>query len=216
MASLLGLAQAEGHTCQEAAHPQAETTRPRTIDKGRLTGEGQAYFPVMSSQELASLTVPASASPAELRRVFSEYGVCLVTGVLSPQECALIEELWQEDLLQTLDQEHALMEREQLNSLGLSAWCAEWDKTLGSKGCASQRALPHGGFAWGARLHPQVRQTFADLFDTTSDELCVGLDNTFWSAADDPATSSNREWLHVDQNHCTGMTWPCAQGILYV
>lgn len=127
-----------------------------------------------------------------------------------------MEGLWQEDLLQALDQETASAASDSLKQVGLSAWRARWDSSLGRKGCVSQHALPHGGFAWAARLHPRVRRIFADLFDTALDQLCVGLDNPFWSAADASAAKSNDEWLHVDQNHCTGMTWPCVQGLLYV
>eukprot|EP00438_Fugacium_kawagutii_P028153 Skav232366 [mRNA] locus=scaffold4481:31371:32243:+ [translate_table: standard] len=84
------------------------------------------------------------------------------------------------------------------------------------KGRASKHGLPHGSFAWAARLHPKVRQVFADLYGTTPQDLVVGLGNVFWCSAQEEGTSINPEWLHVDQNHRTGMTWPCAQGVLYI
>lgn len=189
-------------------------TSAASLRQGRITGQGEAYFPVMSPAELAQVSVPATASPAEVRRVFEEHGVCLVTGMLGLEECAVMENLWLEDLVQTLDPELASSEVERLRTQGLSAWRAEWE--TGRSGSGSQRGLPHGGFAWASRLHPRVRRVFATVFDTTEDDMCVGLDNTFWSPADIDAKTSDREWLHVDQNHCTGMTWPCAQGVLYV
>ena len=79
---------------------------------------------------------------------------------------------------------------------------------------ASSRGTPHSSFAWGCRTHPAVRRVFAALHGT--DELCVGLDNVFWQAADAAAATANKEWLHCDQNHATGLTWPIVQGVLYV
>ena len=38
----------------------------------------------------------------------------------------------------------------------------------------------------------------------------------FWQAADAAAATTNKEWLHCDQNHATGLTWPIVQGVLYV
>lgn len=87
---------------------------------------------------------------------------------------------------------------------------------LGTNGCASQRCLPHGGFAWAARLHPQVKRVFASLFDVSPAELSTGTDVVFWSAAGAEAAPDNAQWLHVDQNHCSGLTHLCAQGILYI
>jgi len=85
---------------------------------------------------------------------------------------------------------------------------------LGFKGMASQHGMPHGAFAWAALLHPAVRRVFADLHLET--DLCVGVDNVFFASRQCKPKSANRQWLHVDQNHCTGMTWPCAQGVLYI
>lgn len=65
-------------------------------------------------------------------------------------------------------------------------------------------------------MHAGVRKVFADIFETSTDDLVVGLDCVFWSSADAPAAESNPEWLHCDQNHRTGLTWPCVQGVLYV
>lgn len=41
---------------------------------------------------------------------------------------------------------------------------------MGNKGMASKHALPHGSFAWGARLHPNVRRVFAELYEMGEEE----------------------------------------------
>jgi len=61
-----------------------------------------------------------------------------------------------------------------------------------------------------------VRGAFADLFAVQPEQLSVGLDCVFFRGAGAAAADANLEWLHVDQNHCTGLDWPCAQGALYV
>merc|ERR1711972_825023 len=65
-------------------------------------------------------------------------------------------------------------------------------------------------------MHPKVRQVFASLFNVQSDDLAVGLDVVFWNAADTAEATSNKQWLHVDQNRCSGLSHVCAQGVLYV
>eukprot|EP01062_Namystynia_karyoxenos_P004250 TRINITY_DN114_c0_g1_i1.p1 TRINITY_DN114_c0_g1~~TRINITY_DN114_c0_g1_i1.p1 ORF type:complete len:533 (+),score=160.93 TRINITY_DN114_c0_g1_i1:86-1684(+) len=197
---------------------------PRPRHEHREPAEaGQVCFPVMSPAELAPLTLPASAPPEQLRAVLERWGACLVTGVLGPADCAAMEQLWHSDLLQLADEERAREEDDPgvlaayggLRDGGPAQWPRDWDRELGWK-FASQRGTPHGSFAWAARLHPGVRRVFADIFDTTPDQLAVGLDNTFWAAADAPAARANKEWLHCDQNHNTKMTWRAVQGVVYV
>lgn len=171
------------------------------------------------------MTLPATASAEQLRKVFEEHGMCLLKGVLGEEECHMMETLWAEDLGQLLpaavgreasDFKSVVSEVAKVRKEGVRAWPKKWDDALGCKGMASQRGAAHGAFAWAARLHPRVRRVFADLFGLEQDELCVGVDNMFWSSAQAPAALKNKEWLHVDQNHCTGMTWQCAQGVLYI
>lgn len=42
------------------------------------------------------------------------------------------------------------------------------------------------------------------------------MDVVFFQASDAEAATENRQWLHVDQNHCSGLTHLCFQGVLYV
>jgi len=190
---------------------------------GHSLGDDLAFFPVMSAVELAKISVPASSPPAKLNAILAEHGVCLVTEVLAPQECGHLEEFWQQDSLSLLDRQHGERDLETAEVLeqlrrpeGLKAWPSQWGEALGKKGSASLRAAPHGQFAWAARLQPAVKDVFAKLFAVTATDLAVGVDCTFWCPYDSPAAESNIEWLHCDQNHRTGLTWPCFQGVLYV
>lgn len=187
---------------------------------GQTLSSGEAHFPVMTPSELAAIAVPASAPPDEVRLCLAEHGVSLVTDILSQQECFDLERLWQADLLGALDttrvDESSLAAAKRLRSEGIAAWQDSWSVGLGKKGVVSQRGLPHGAFAWNARMHPEVRKVFSNIFSTATEELAVGLDCTFWSSADSLAAVANNEWLHCDQNHRTGLTWPCVQGVLYV
>lgn len=187
---------------------------------GRILASGEVYFPMMTQNELAAITVPASAPADQVSLVLAKHGVCLVTGILSENECLDFERFWQADLLSVLDStredniSNATAKR--LREEGIGTWPEAWSANLGKKGMVSQRALPHGAFAWNSRLHTEVRKVFANIFSTPAEDLAVGLDCVFWSAADSAAAESNNEWLHCDQNHRTGMTWPCVQGVLYV
>mmetsp|Transcript_30883 Transcript_30883/g.67621 ORF Transcript_30883/g.67621 Transcript_30883/m.67621 type:complete len:486 (-) Transcript_30883:77-1534(-) len=204
----------------QAIAPPGQPRRSPGASEPSSQRPGEVHFPVISEEEQAAFTVPASAPPEKLREVLELHGVCLVTGVLNEQQCAIMEKLWLLDLEEVIHESAVAAGSESATTLlqreGLKAWRADWCRPLGFKGAASQRGLPHGYFAWGARMHPSVRQIFADIFQQPADELVVGLDNVFWAAPDSPSSSSNPEWLHVDQNHCTGLTWPCYQGVLYV
>lgn len=214
--------------CEEAASRSAAPSRPpKAGSAGYATATpkpmkpGDVHFPVMTPEELKPLLVPATASPELLRETFEKYGVCVVTGVLSAKECSLMEQIWLQDLLQILDDakipdDGVAGQVRALKANGLQEWPKEWDEFFGLRGMVPTYGLPHGSFAWAARLHPTVRRVFADLFETPAEELAVGLDLPFFASSGQPGTDSNKEWLHVDQNHCTGMTWTCAQGVLYV
>lgn len=186
---------------------------------GYMVDDGVAYFPIMSEDEVLAISVPASAPAHQVRSTLAEHGVCLVTGVLDQCECCHLEELWKTDLVgilgaSRLDENQDSVKR--LHIQGARAWPERWSHVIGKKGVASQRGLPHGSFAWNCRMHTGVRKVFADIFEVPTDELAVGLDCVFWSSADAPAAESNPEWLHCDQNHRSGLTWPCVQGVLYV
>jgi len=177
---------------------------------------------VMSPAELAEVSVGASAPPARIRETLQRHGVCLVLGVLSPQERTIMQALWARDLVGLLADPSAAPPEltdaaERLRVEGLPrAWPECLSGYLGRPGVAAHRGMAHGAFAWAARLHPAVRHVFSALHEVPADEMCVGLDCVFYMPGGTPAVDSDREWLHVDQNHHTGMTSECGQGVLYV
>merc|ERR1712096_190665 len=73
------------------------------VPQGRFVGNGEVYFPVMPQNELAAISVPASGPSEQVRWTLAEHGVCLVTDILSQQECSDFEQFWQADLLNVLD-----------------------------------------------------------------------------------------------------------------
>jgi len=143
--------------------------------------ERSVFFPVMSPAEIATISVSASASASQLQEVFARHGCALVTDVLDASQCDDLERLWVEDLLGCVDgalaaPDHVAQTLDRVHREGLSAWPAAWKGSIGTKGCASQRCLPHGQFSWAARLHPRIKRVFANLFDVAPDELATGLE----------------------------------------
>mmetsp|Transcript_32338 Transcript_32338/g.53507 ORF Transcript_32338/g.53507 Transcript_32338/m.53507 type:complete len:396 (+) Transcript_32338:119-1306(+) len=162
-----------------------------TIENSERKGEA---FPVMSEQELALLLVPFTTSPkfgAELRQTLAQQGVAVVTGILTSKELEGFEMLWQDE-----------RQQEPPHPLG-SPDPIRWQSS-------------HGEFMWRARLHPRVRASFASAFNVEESSLTASADVLFWADKCTPTAEFNKEWLHVDQNHLTGLTHLCYQGALYV
>ena len=68
------------------------------------------------------------------------------------------------------------------------------DNHLGMKGTASKHGLAHGSFAWAARLHPKVRQVFADLYDAEQQDCCGGKLEVIWR------TTKQRDFQNSNAN----------------
>jgi hypothetical protein len=182
--------------------------------------------PLMSNQELRAMTVRSGCSALEMREVLCKYGVCLVTGVLTTNECQQMELLWRDDLLAVIDQQNmssqteAVMEDVKLH--GINRWPAKWCESLGKRGVVSQRGLAHGKFAWQSRLHPNVRHVFSTLFGVDSKDMTTGLDCPFWASLEVSSVSKpNLQWLHCDRNdhkysRATEEKGSCVQGVLYI
>ena len=79
----------------------------------------------------------------------------------------------------------------------LSEWNTTAIRSLGLKGRLHARGLPQGKFAWACLLLPGVREIFQSLYP--GEELVVGLDMPFFTAADQPVTTLH-PGAHVDQN----------------
>lgn len=166
--------------------------------KQKVTAELRATFPVMSQDELDQVSVAYEDDDyfsSKLKAVLKEHGMAVVKDVLRKDECMAMESLWKREL----DEESALTKKEFSEP---EWWANAW-------------LHAHGEFAWKARLHPRVQGTFARIFDTK--ELACGFDVTKnFCVAEAPAQTDNVQWLHVDQNTCTGITHECYQGILYL
>lgn len=187
-----------------ARRPRSTVTREENMRRKQALSERPVSLEVMSAEDVARISVGIDRLD-ELPAVLSEHGCALVTNVLNLEEIRHFEGLWTADLRRVSD-----------SSASCEAWRSKWQRPLGSKGCVSQAALPQGSFAWAARMHPTVRQIFARIFAEQAECMVTGMDVTFFQASDAESASENRQWLHVDQNHCSGLTHVCFQGVLYI
>jgi hypothetical protein len=200
--------------------------------------DDEVAFPQMTKEEVASLTVAYSDLTADagsqqlLRDVLDKHGVAIVSGVADDAQCRHLEACWRQDLVSLVDRDAVAVggipARKALRQLSseskatgpssIQGWASECSGAIGlpNRGFGVSRGVPHGEFAWQCRLLPSVKRVFATAFEVDPSKLSVGLDNVMWSPPEAPASKTNVEWLHVDQNHNTGLTWPCFQGILYV
>lgn len=156
--------------------------------KRQAEEEIRASFPVMSSEELAQLTLPFSSAKSfgeHLRKVLKENGVAVVTGILDEKQCTEFK---------------------------------DWKKAELEMPSPQPGAMSHvqGEIAWKARLHPRVLQSFAHIFETPVLSVSTDITSMFYAEEGSPAASDDKQWLHVDQNSKTGMVDTCYQGILYI
>jgi len=186
--------------------------------------------PLMSIAEVAEITVPFAEVEGRLAAVLERYGAAVVTGVASAEECRELEALFTQDLAEIIDD--AALEGASGHVKKAVAAALEdprlWPKAsmvgLGDLDRCQLRGLPHGRFAWRARLHPNARRVYEVLHGT--DELVSSCDNSFFSSGASNGTGVNRSWPHVDHNrHDCSLTdasgkssgdWDVFQGILYV
>lgn len=180
-------------------------------------------FEFFTKDEQNKFTVPFDDAEEKLLGVLDEFGVAIVTDVLNEASCHTLEEIFAKDLMETVDKCRITSEqKEDIVRLRKSGRIRDAPASLisslmGKKGRLSGRGLPQGQFAWESRLHPRVRKLFSILYrGAPVESLATGLDNPFFSPFDAQAQSTNREWLHVDQNVNTGLLWKCYQGVLYI
>ena len=207
----------------EDEHAWRSPRTPSDEAGGRRT---RMACPVMSATEMQKITVwmgdVHADGGAELRRVLAEQGCAVVRDVLSAAEVGLHESLWHNDLLAlaaasedpALSTEAALAAYADLKEHGPGQWPRE---LLFADHFIPKRGLQHGGYAWAARLHPNVRAAYKMVHGVASEEdLCVGLDNVFFTASSARApVDSDRYWMHMDQNPSLLPSRPCYQGLLY-
>lgn len=167
--------------------------------------------------------VPFDRVETQLPSVMAEHGVAIVTGCVDAEGCAALEQEFARDLESLIDVTEA---KKSGRALGSLAEAVATDVTkfplvsidrLGEKHRCQLHGLPHGRFAWAGRLHPNVQRCFRVLHPEAQ-RLVSACDNAFFSPADTPEESDNRDWPHVDQNsndpEMGGMD--VYQGLLYV
>ncbi|CAM9850061.1 unnamed protein product, partial [Heterosigma akashiwo] len=130
--------------------------------------------PVMSAEYATEITVPFACvleNGSQLNEVLDTHGVAIVTGILNCEELKELENLFDDDLRDLVDND--AVESAHVNAIAEAAARVQaegargWPSgtSLGEKNLfALKHALPHGRFAWAARTHPNVRATFATLY----------------------------------------------------
>ena len=179
---------------------------------------------LMDAAEAAAITVAFEDASHRLPAVMAEHGVAIVTGVLGADDIALLESALSDDLAELVDANaiasadssvRASWERAQAE--GLRGWPAASLAACGGRGRLQDRGLPHGRFAWGARMHERTRAVYSVLHGTT--DLVSSCDNAF-AATNQPEEQTNKNWPHVDQNdhdeRVPCRDWSIYQGILYL
>lgn len=153
-----------------------------------------------------------------------------MTGVASPEECARLETLFAEDLVDLIDSGAAQKASGAVANVAgkieknVRAFPLASGPLLGDKERCQLRGLPHGRFAWGARLLSNVRHCYEVMHGTK--DLVSSCDNSFFSPSSSEKQTQNRSWPHVDHNRNDNRffdvdgqavgNWEVYQGILYV
>lgn len=183
---------------------------------------------IMSPPEVQAITVRLADISSHLQRVLDNKGVAIVTGVLSAQDIRTLEQKMKEDLAELVDSDRVgasaspslVKTWERARERGVGAWPAAALADLGVKGRFQERGLPHGRFAWGARLLPAVRRVYAELHACAEEDLVASCDNSFVANHQAVAQTTNASWPHVDQNdnetRFKCRDWKVYQSILYV
>lgn len=186
--------------------------------------------PIMRVEDVAVITVPFEDIEARLALVLATHGCAVVTGVANVEECQQLEAMFCQDLQEIVDGD-ALKKADADVERAAAAvvkdprlWPQASMQGLGNMNRCQLRGLPHGRFAWAARLNPRLRRVYEVLHGTT--KLVSSCDNSFFAPGSSCGNQSNRSWPHVDHNkHDYSVVdedgapiseWEVYQGILYV
>eukprot|EP00411_Alexandrium_monilatum_P102678 CAMPEP_0175784934 /NCGR_PEP_ID=MMETSP0097-20121207/79070_1 /TAXON_ID=311494 /ORGANISM="Alexandrium monilatum, Strain CCMP3105" /LENGTH=324 /DNA_ID=CAMNT_0017095833 /DNA_START=96 /DNA_END=1067 /DNA_ORIENTATION=+ len=141
-----------------------------------------------------------------MAEVLQDHGCAIVTGVASEEDCTRLAGLFAQDLGDLID-------KEAVQKLGSSAmqkvaaavaenpraWPLGSLPLLGNLQRCQLRGLPHGRFAWGCRLLPNVRRCYE------------AAENKFWPHVDHNAHDRR---IFDDLGEVVG-DWEVYQGLLY-
>jgi len=186
--------------------------------------------PLLSPDAVAQLTVQMADVETSLPAVLEQHGCAIVSGVASDEECAHLEGLFAQDLMDLVDFPAAqkaggnVQQTAENLTKTVRAWPLGSMEILGKKNRCQLRGLPHGRFAWQCRLHQNVRRCYEVVHGTR--ELVSSCDNPFFAPPAQAEQHDNRYWPHVDHNlhdrrffdedgHAVG-DWDVFQGLLYV
>ena len=129
---------------------------------------------------------------AEMLDYLSKYGYAVIKNVASSQEIEQgIDHLW--DFMDNLPDNKC--KRTDSSTWGDSDWYpAPRNGILNAMGTGQSR------FAWQARLFPQVKETFAAVWET--EDLITSFDgvNVFRPWVNEQSWKTRGSWWHVDQN----------------
>lgn len=198
--------------------------------KAAKAAKGGLSLPVLPPEQAAQITVPFADIKTQLQHTLDEFGCAIVTGVATPEECARLERLFAEDLMDLIDAPAAekaggAVARVKGKILeDVRAFPLASGPLLGEKERCQLRGMPHGRFAWAARLLSNVRSCYEVIHGTT--DLVSSCDNSFFSSPASEKQTQNRSWAHVDHNSNDKRfvddegqfvgDWEVYQGLLYV
>ncbi|KAJ9449330.1 hypothetical protein DIPPA_27085 [Diplonema papillatum] len=193
--------------------PAAPAPTAAAVEGAPWTGRLQC--PVMTAAEAAAITCDFSAGPDVIRSLLSEHGVAIIRDVVTPAENQLLEDLWKHDLMRLAassaspDSARCVQNAyRRLAESGPSGWP---EASLPDE----ERGLPQGGYAWAARLHPNVKKVFSWVHGCGEADLCCGMDKVFFDSQALPEAESDDYWMHVDYNARVLPGRACYQGFLY-
>mmetsp|Transcript_6006 Transcript_6006/g.9171 ORF Transcript_6006/g.9171 Transcript_6006/m.9171 type:complete len:416 (+) Transcript_6006:73-1320(+) len=174
--------------------------------------------PFFTKEEQDEFTISYQQHADKIQDKLEKYGVAIVTNVLDDADCQSLEDAFCADCLNVVDIPNSSSKHPTLKQLrsndGLRNNNVDFNEFHNGGGLAYQHGLSMGKFAWKSRLHKNVRSIFETLYQT--EHFSTGLDIPFFTPQTSPLQTQNHEWLHVDQNHNTGLIRNCYQGILYV
>jgi len=198
--------------------------------KGPKNAKRGLSLPLLSTEQVTRLTVPFADVRTDLQPILDEYGCAIVTGVASPEECARLEKLFAEDLVDLIDTAAVQKAGGKVASVArkvaedVRAFPLASGPLLGEKERCQLHGMPHGRFAWAARLLSNVRSCYEVIYGTT--DLVSSCDNSFFSCPTSEKQTQNRSWPHVDHNSNDNRffddegqvvgKWEVYQGLLYV
>ena len=135
--------------------------------KAKKPSHREVHFPLMEAELVGALTVPLDEVDERLVGVMQEYGMAIVSGVLTSDQATEAESLLAADISSMID--HRAANRKggalakaacSLKKQGVQSLSTPTARALGAMDRLQLRGLPHGRFAWSLRCHAGVRRVY--------------------------------------------------------